>query len=127
VLLSKMYGVGLLERTTNIDIVIQEYENILLDIGLLGRINKVFEDHKLVVSSTPVTPDPDAGRQLTEADLIAAQQGPIPVKDGGNKGGKSRNKRHNIKKFNTKKRLNKYYRKRNKTRKIKYNKTYNRK
>lgn len=48
----KMYDFNPLNRVIDIDVLIDEYENILLDIGVLTRLDKRFENHLLVNRTT---------------------------------------------------------------------------
>jgi hypothetical protein len=43
-----MYDFNPETREINIDNLIEEYENILLDTGILTRLNKSFENHTIV-------------------------------------------------------------------------------
>jgi len=51
----KMYDFNPLTRVTDIDILLNEYENILLEIGVLTRLNKSFENNN-VVNRPPAPP-----------------------------------------------------------------------
>ena len=44
----KMYDFNPLTRVINIDLLLNEYENILLELGILMRLNKSFKNHILV-------------------------------------------------------------------------------
>jgi serine/threonine protein kinase len=44
----RMYNMNIFFRETSIDVLVDEYENVLLQCGVLSRLNKVFENHKLV-------------------------------------------------------------------------------
>lgn len=44
----KMYDFNPVTRVIDIDQLLTEYENVLLEIGILTRLNKSFENHKLV-------------------------------------------------------------------------------
>jgi hypothetical protein len=50
-LFAKMYEPNLEKRELDINVLLDEYENILLEDGILSRLNNKFEDHKLVNSS----------------------------------------------------------------------------
>jgi hypothetical protein len=50
-LFAKMYEPNPEKRELDINILLDEYENILLEDGILSRLNNNFEDHKLVNSS----------------------------------------------------------------------------
>jgi hypothetical protein len=51
----KMYDFNPINRVIDIDILLNEYEAILLELGILTRLNKSFENH-IIVSKSPVSP-----------------------------------------------------------------------
>ena len=86
---SKMYDFNPLSRVIDTIVLLNEYENILLEIGVLTRINKKFENHVLV-NKSPINiklPSSKSSKHLSAELQEYANKDPIEldVKCKGNK------------------------------------------
>ena len=66
-LFGKMYDFNPVTRELDLEKILTEYENILLETGILTRLNKDFVDHQ-VVDKSPIPEDVTKGQQTTSIE-----------------------------------------------------------